>query len=80
DRIILPALFRSTLPEDQRLSVEQLVADLQTAGKHARYIPQVDDIVRAVAAEAEPGDLVIAMSNGGFEEIHRKLLAALAAR
>jgi UDP-N-acetylmuramate: L-alanyl-gamma-D-glutamyl-meso-diaminopimelate ligase len=79
DRIIVPAVFRSTLPEEQRLSVEHLVADLQAAGKHARYIPQVDDIVRAVAAEAQPGDLVIAMSNGGFEDIHRKLLEAIAA-
>ena len=31
DRILLPAVFRSTLPEDQRLSAEQLVADLNAA-------------------------------------------------
>ena len=30
---ILPAVFRSTLPEDQRLSAEQLVADLQAAAR-----------------------------------------------
>ena len=45
DRILLPAIFRSTLPDDQRLSTEQLVADLKAAGKDARYIPKVDDIV-----------------------------------
>jgi UDP-N-acetylmuramate: L-alanyl-gamma-D-glutamyl-meso-diaminopimelate ligase len=80
DRVLLPAVFRSTLPDDQRLSAEQVVADLNAAGKDARYIPRVDDIVHAVATEARPGDLVIAMSNGGFEGIHDKLLAALAAR
>ena len=80
DCVLLPAVFRSTLPEDQRLSAEQVVADLNAAGKDARYIPKVDDIVAAVATEARPGDLVIAMSNGGFEGIHDKLLAALAAR
>ena len=69
-----------TLPEDQRLSTEQLVADLKAADKDARYIPKVDDIVSAVAAGARRGDLVIVMSNGGFEGIHDKLLAALAAR
>lgn len=80
DRVVLPAVFRSTLPEEQRLSVEQLVADLKAAGKDARYIPRVDDIVTTIAAEAKPGDLVVVMSNGGFDDIHRKLLAALAAR
>ena len=47
DRVVLPAVFRSTLPEDQRLSTEQLVADLKAAGIDARYIPKVDDIVAA---------------------------------
>ena len=80
DRIVLPAVFRSTLPEDQRLSVEQLVDDLRCAGKDARHIPAVDDIVRTVAGEVKDGDLVVIMSNGGFEDIHRKLLAAIEAR
>jgi UDP-N-acetylmuramate: L-alanyl-gamma-D-glutamyl-meso-diaminopimelate ligase len=80
DRVLLPAVFRSTLPEDQRLSAEQVVADLNAAEKSARYIPNVDDIVGVVADEAADGDLVIVMSNGGFEGIHGKLLAALAAR
>ncbi|HEX6463371.1 MAG TPA: UDP-N-acetylmuramate:L-alanyl-gamma-D-glutamyl-meso-diaminopimelate ligase [Vicinamibacterales bacterium] len=78
DRIVLPAVFRSNLPEDQRLSPERLVQDLQNAGKDARYIPAVDDIVRTVASEARDGDLVVIMSNGGFDDIHRKLLAAIA--
>jgi UDP-N-acetylmuramate: L-alanyl-gamma-D-glutamyl-meso-diaminopimelate ligase len=80
DRIVLPAVFRSTLPEDQRLSVEQVVADLKNGGKDAHYIPQVADIVTAVAREAEPGDLVVIMSNGGFDDIHQKLLTALEQR
>jgi UDP-N-acetylmuramate: L-alanyl-gamma-D-glutamyl-meso-diaminopimelate ligase len=80
DRIVLPAVFRSSLPEDQRLSVEQLVDELKAGGKDARYIPRVDDIVETVGREARHGDLVIVMSNGGFEDIHNKLLAALEQR
>ena len=80
DTVVLPAVFRSTLPDDQRLSPEQVVADLEASGKDARYIPRVDDIVAAVARDARPDDLVVIMSNGGFEGIHDKLLAALAAR
>ena len=80
DRVILPAVFRSTLPDDQRLSAEAVVADLRTAGVEADYIPQTDDIVRTVAGQSRPGDLVVVMSNGGFDNIHQKLLDALAVR
>ena len=80
DRVILPAVFRSNLPEDQRLSAEAVVRDLRSAGVEASYIPQSEEIVRVVGREARPGDLVIVMSNGGFDNIHQKLLDALAAR
>ncbi len=80
DRVLLPAVFRSSLPDDQRLSVEQVVADLKAAGQDARYIPQTDDIVSTVEHEAKPGDLVVVMSNGGFDDIHQKLLSALERR
>jgi UDP-N-acetylmuramate: L-alanyl-gamma-D-glutamyl-meso-diaminopimelate ligase len=39
-----------------------------------------DAIVEALSREAKSGDVVLAMSNGGFGGIHDKLLAALAAR
>ncbi len=78
DEILLPAVFRASLPEDERLSVERLVDDIVRAHRHARYVPKVDDIVKIVADEAREGDLVVVMSNGGFEGIHDKLLAALA--
>jgi UDP-N-acetylmuramate: L-alanyl-gamma-D-glutamyl-meso-diaminopimelate ligase len=79
DEVVVAAVFRSTLPDDQRLSAEQLVSDLRAQGRHARYIPQVDDIVHAIVAEHRRGDLVVLMSNGGFGGIHQKLLKALAA-
>jgi UDP-N-acetylmuramate: L-alanyl-gamma-D-glutamyl-meso-diaminopimelate ligase len=78
DRVVLPGIFRSILPQDEQLDVEQVIADLKAAGKDARFIPQVDDIVATVAREARAGDLVVVMSNGGFENIHQKLLTALA--
>jgi UDP-N-acetylmuramate: L-alanyl-gamma-D-glutamyl-meso-diaminopimelate ligase len=80
DTVVLPAVFRSTLPDDQRLSAEQLIADLKAQGTDGRYIPKVDDIVPVVAREARDGDLVVIMSNGGFDNIHQKLLDALEAR
>ena len=80
DRVILPAVFRSTLPEAERLSPEAVVDDLVSAGVDAEYIPETEAIVRRIARHAEPGDLVVVMSNGGFDNIHQRLLAALEAR
>jgi UDP-N-acetylmuramate: L-alanyl-gamma-D-glutamyl-meso-diaminopimelate ligase len=80
DRVVLPAVFRSSLPDDERLSAEQLVTDLKADGVDARYIPKVDDIVKTVARETRNGDLVVIMSNGGFDDIHQKLLTALEER
>jgi UDP-N-acetylmuramate: L-alanyl-gamma-D-glutamyl-meso-diaminopimelate ligase len=80
DIVVLPAVFRSNLPDDERLSAEQLVADLAATGADARYIPQVDAIVQTVSRESRTGDVVVVMSNGGFDDIHQKLLTALEAR
>ena len=79
DEVVIAGVFRSSLPEAERLSAEQLVTDLEQAGRRARHIPGVDDIVHTVASEAAAGDLVVLMSNGGFGGIHQKLLQALAA-
>jgi UDP-N-acetylmuramate: L-alanyl-gamma-D-glutamyl-meso-diaminopimelate ligase len=80
DRVVLPAVFRSTLPEEERLSPEAIVRDLKESGVDARYIPEIPEIVRTVAKDAREGDLVIVMSNGGFDGIHEKLLSALESR
>jgi UDP-N-acetylmuramate: L-alanyl-gamma-D-glutamyl-meso-diaminopimelate ligase len=77
DEVVLAAVFRSTLPENERLSIDQLVRDLQKSGRKARYVPTVAEIVELVRQEARDGDLVVIMSNGGFDGIHDKLLAAL---
>jgi UDP-N-acetylmuramate: L-alanyl-gamma-D-glutamyl-meso-diaminopimelate ligase len=79
DEILLPDVFRATLPAEERLSVEELVASIEAEGRRARHIPTVDGIVRVVAGEAQPGDIVVIMSNGGFDGIHTKLLTALGA-
>ncbi len=77
DEIVLAAVFRSSLPEAERLSAEQLVDDLSRQGRHARHIPEIDDIVSTIARERRDGDVVVLMSNGGFGGIHGKLLQAL---
>lgn len=78
DEVVLAAVFRASLPDDERLSVEDIVHELQAHGVHARHFPDTAAIVRTIAEEARPGDIVVVMSNGGFDGIHDKLLTALA--
>jgi UDP-N-acetylmuramate: L-alanyl-gamma-D-glutamyl-meso-diaminopimelate ligase len=52
---------------------------LRPLGARAVVAPTIDDLVARVVAAARPGDHVLCMSNGGFGDVHAKLLAALAA-
>ena len=38
---------------------------------------RVDCLIDAIVRDSQPGDSVLVMSNGGFEGIHKRLLAAL---
>jgi UDP-N-acetylmuramate: L-alanyl-gamma-D-glutamyl-meso-diaminopimelate ligase len=76
--VLIAPIFRSKLPEAERLSIPQLVRDLRAQGLSAREAESIDDIVSGIANEHKPGDLVVLMSNGGFGGIHQKLLRALA--
>jgi UDP-N-acetylmuramate: L-alanyl-gamma-D-glutamyl-meso-diaminopimelate ligase len=49
-------------------------------GARARCLDDLDALVRAIVADARPGDHVLVMSNGGFGGIHGKLLDALKSR
>ncbi|WP_367873073.1 UDP-N-acetylmuramate:L-alanyl-gamma-D-glutamyl-meso-diaminopimelate ligase [Luteolibacter sp. Populi] len=64
-------------PENDRLNPDQLVVDILAHGGNGRYIHTVDEIVDTVVNEAEPGDVVAVLSNGGFGGIHKKLLERL---
>ena len=79
DETIVWRVYRSALPEAERLSEPALAAAIRAGGGRARHLPDLADIVRAVVDEAEDGDLVVVMSNGAFGGIHGQLLRALAA-
>lgn len=65
------------IPEGQRFSSEQLVDDLKQKGKAAFYFPDTDGIIEFLVAEARPRDVILIMSNGGFDNIHSRLLESL---
>ncbi|MDX9699066.1 MAG: UDP-N-acetylmuramate:L-alanyl-gamma-D-glutamyl-meso-diaminopimelate ligase [Rhodocyclaceae bacterium] len=51
---------------------------LAPLGPRAQVHQDIDALVSSVVAVARPGDHVLVMSNGGFEGVHERLLAALA--
>jgi UDP-N-acetylmuramate: L-alanyl-gamma-D-glutamyl-meso-diaminopimelate ligase len=52
---------------------------LAPMGARARVCASIDEVVREVTRAARPGDHILCMSNGGFGDVHAKLLRALAA-
>jgi UDP-N-acetylmuramate: L-alanyl-gamma-D-glutamyl-meso-diaminopimelate ligase len=78
DEVILAGVFGAeTIPPKERLSPEEVAADLRVAGRPAQVIPEVDGIVSRLAASGREGDIVLIMSNGGFGGIQEKLKIAL---
>ena len=65
------------IPVDDRFSSEQLVEDLKQRGKDARYFPDTETIIDYLCEIARPGDMMLVMSNGGFDNIHERLLNSL---
>ncbi|MFZ1891638.1 MAG: UDP-N-acetylmuramate:L-alanyl-gamma-D-glutamyl-meso-diaminopimelate ligase [Formosimonas sp.] len=55
-----------------------LAESLSPLGDKARAFSDLNALVSAVQAQAQPGDYVLVMSNGGFGGVHQKLLDALA--
>lgn len=78
DEIILAQVFKSeAVPEPERLHPDRVVEALVAQGKHAQLIPGVAAMVACIAEQAEPGDVVAILSNGGFDGIYEKLPQAL---
>ncbi len=71
-----PPLLSKILP-DERFSSEKLVEDLKTSGMDAYYFPETDAIIEFLITSAENGDVILIMSNGGFDNIHERLLDRL---
>jgi UDP-N-acetylmuramate: L-alanyl-gamma-D-glutamyl-meso-diaminopimelate ligase len=81
DRVLLADVHRKEqLTATERLSPEHLVHTLRDAGTPAWFYPETDMIIAHLCREAQPTDVVLVMSNGGFENIHQRLLDSLATR
>ena len=65
------------IPLDERFSSEQLARELKKKGLTAFAFPDTDKLLDALASEAKKDDIILIMSNGGFDNIHQRLLEKL---
>lgn len=65
------------IPEKERLNPERVVAAIAKAGRPAFYERSADAIVDRIVPMLRPSDVVAVFSNGGFDNIHEKLLTRL---
>ena len=78
--LIAPVNRPHLLSDAERLSPESVAAALVKQGKTAAAMPDVETIIRRVATEARGGDVVVALSNGGFENLPDRILERLRER
>lgn len=78
DEIILAEAFdQGKIAEQDRFSVQELVTDLKDIGKKVHAFHSVDEIIEFLKSKAFPQDIILIMSNGGFDGIYQKLLDRL---
>ena len=78
DEVIVANVFRSeAVPENERLELPALAAEIKQNGRPVRLLADADAIVQTIAPELRSGDVVAILSNGGFGGIYEKLPARL---
>ncbi len=80
DQVIVANVYQpEKVADNERLSVESVVRQVnsQSSTPKARLISGAAGIAAQLARDARSGDVVLVMSNGGFDSVHEKILQAL---
>lgn len=76
--IVISAVAQSSQISDMdSLDSEELVNNLNTAGKFAAYLPTPEKIIDHVLEHVRKGDVICILSNGGFGNLHERLVHRL---
>jgi UDP-N-acetylmuramate: L-alanyl-gamma-D-glutamyl-meso-diaminopimelate ligase len=79
-RVYLGAVYfkeNDPIPAASRLDTDVLAHAICARGPVAAAFPSTDAILDAILADARPGDVIVCMSNGPFDGLPQRLLAAL---
>jgi UDP-N-acetylmuramate: L-alanyl-gamma-D-glutamyl-meso-diaminopimelate ligase len=78
DAVALPVPFdQSKIQESERFSSAEVIGDLGKRNLKAFLGQNVEEIVSWLKSETRKGDVILIMSNGGFDGIYQKLIKAL---
>lgn len=78
DVILLPQAFdQGKIPEAERFSSERVIDKLKSQNKEAFFCKDSDDILSHLESVKKTGDVILIMSNGGFNGIYSKILSLL---
>lgn len=69
--------IKKNIPQKDKFSTIKLVADITKRGIEAYYFKNSEDVIQFLLSKLRQEDLVLIMSNGGFDNIHLKLLEKL---
>ncbi|MBA3005630.1 MAG: UDP-N-acetylmuramate:L-alanyl-gamma-D-glutamyl-meso-diaminopimelate ligase [Desulfocapsa sp.] len=75
--LIRKPLPLANVPEADLFSSSQLASDLRARGLDARTFADTDTILDHLMTTLQKGDVVAILSNGGFDNIHSRLLEKL---
>ena len=59
------------------MSPDRVAEGIRKRGHKAMTFGSTEEIISFLASEVRPGDHVVIMSNGGFDNIHNRLLERL---
>ena len=67
----------SDIPASEQFSSVRLVQDLVRRHIDGHYFPDTETILDFLVDRAQSGDIIAILSNGGFDDIHERLLSRL---
>ena len=76
--ILAEAFDQTKINEADRFSSQELIDDLKKNKTAAFVYNSADEIVKHLKNSAKPTDIILIMSNGGFDGIYQKLMKELA--
>ena len=83
DRVVVAGLYQpEKIPEKERLPAEEVVREINrlSGDSRALFIEKTKEIPAYVAAKVQSGDVILVMSNGGFDGVQEKILRLLEER
>ncbi len=78
DHVLIKApMAGSDISQADRFSAQKLASDIKAMGIPAKAFCDSQEIVDHIFHTAQSGDIILVMSNGGFDNLHNRLLEAL---